>query len=44
MTLGKKCGILTTAIGVCFVSIGMAAAQSNFYQGKTITLLAMTLL
>jgi tripartite-type tricarboxylate transporter receptor subunit TctC len=40
--LEKKCGILTLAIGVYFVSIGMAAAQSNFYQGKTITLLATT--
>jgi tripartite-type tricarboxylate transporter receptor subunit TctC len=41
--LGKKWGMLAVAIGGYLgLSVGMAVAQQNFYQGKTITLLATT--
>jgi len=41
--LRKKWGMLTVAIGGYLgLSMGVAVAQANFYQGKTITLLATT--
>jgi tripartite-type tricarboxylate transporter receptor subunit TctC len=43
MKLGKKWGMFAVAIGGYLgLSMGVAGAQANFYQGKTITLLATT--